>query len=161
VIILFSIYVSISMVFIGVSRPKDLYSQWHVTGLCCFTLRLVLVIHVVDHSGCAFWHTYSLLLLWDWGCSFWNALEKLVDWFAVHHSITLVDLQLGAQNSCLFIYNTFIKIVYMFRALPCSSSGGLRRISSGIVTLCRWPSCAPVKKVLFQLVHKTVTCREW
>jgi hypothetical protein len=27
----------------------------------------------------------------------------------------------------LFIYNTFIKILYMFRALPCSSSGGLRR----------------------------------
>jgi len=38
----------------------------------------------------------------------------------------------------------------MFRALPCSSSGGLRRNciyeASGIVTLCRWLSCAPVKK---------------
>jgi hypothetical protein len=45
----------------------------------------------------------------------------------VHHSITLVDLQLDAQNSCLFTYNIFIKILYMFRALPCSSSGGLRR----------------------------------
>ena len=41
--------------------------------------------------------------------------------------ITLVDLQLDAQNSYLFTYNTFIKILYMFRALPCSSSGGLRR----------------------------------
>ena len=34
-------------------------------------------------------------------------------------------------------YNTFIKILYMFRALPCSSSGGLRRnciyAASGIV----------------------------
>ena len=63
---------------------------------------------------------------------------------------TLVDLQLDAQNSYLFTYNTFIKILYMFRALPCSSSGGLRRnciyAASGIVTLCR--SCAPVKKVL-------------
>jgi hypothetical protein len=29
--------------------------------------------------------------------------------------------------SYLFKYNTFIKILYMFRALPCSSSGGLRR----------------------------------
>ena len=28
--------------------------------------------------------------------------------------ITLVDLQLDAQNSCLFTYNTFIKILYMF-----------------------------------------------
>ena len=38
----------------------------------------------------------------------------------------------------------------MFRALPCSSSGGLRRhciyAASGIVTLCRCLSCAPVKK---------------
>ena len=41
----------------------------------------------------------------------------------------------------------------MFRALPCSSSGGLRRnciyAASGIVTLCR--SCAPIKKELFFL----------
>ena len=41
--------------------------------------------------------------------------------------VTLVDFQLDAQNSYLFTYNTFIKILYMFRALPCSSSGGLRR----------------------------------
>ena len=38
----------------------------------------------------------------------------------------------------------------MFRALPRSSSGGLRRnciyAASGIVTVCRWLSCAPVKK---------------
>jgi hypothetical protein len=41
----------------------------------------------------------------------------------------------------LFTYNTFIKILYMFRALPYSSSGGLRRnckyAASGIVTVCR------------------------
>jgi hypothetical protein len=57
----------------------------------------------------------------------------------VHRSITLVDLQLDAQNSYLFTYNTFIKILYMFRALPCLSSGGLHRnciyAASGIVTL--------------------------
>ena len=45
----------------------------------------------------------------------------------VHRSVTLVDLQLDAQNSHLFTYNTLIKILYMFRALPFSSSGGLRR----------------------------------
>jgi len=39
----------------------------------------------------------------------------------------LVDLQLDAQNSYLFKYNTFIKILYMFQELPFSSSGGLRR----------------------------------
>ena len=41
--------------------------------------------------------------------------------------MTLIDFQLDAQNSYLFIYNTFIEILYMFRALPCSSSGGPRR----------------------------------
>ena len=70
-----------------------------------------------------------------------------------HYKQTLVDLQLDAQNSCLFTYNTFINILYMFRALPCSSSGGLRRnciyAAYSIVTLCRWLSCAPVKKEFF------------
>ena len=65
----------------------------------------------------------------------------LDDWLTVHRSIILFDLQLDAQNSYLFTYKTFIKILYMFRALPCSSSGGLRRnciyAASGIITLCR------------------------
>ena len=78
---------------------------------------------------------------------------NLDDWLTVHRSITLVDLQIDAQNSYLFIYNTFIKILYMFRAVPCSSSGGLRHnciyAASGVVTLCRWLPCAPVKKELF------------
>jgi len=64
----------------------------------------------------------------------------LDDWLTVHRSITLVDFQLDAQNSYLFIYNRFIKILYMFRALPCSSSGGVRRncvyVASGIVAIC-------------------------
>jgi hypothetical protein len=40
------------------------------------------------------------------------------DWLTVHCSITLVDLQLDTQNSYLFTYNTFIKILYMFRHFP-------------------------------------------
>jgi hypothetical protein len=68
---------------------------------------------------------------------------------------TLFGLQPDAQNSYLFTYNTFIKILYMFLALPCSSSGGLRRnciyAASGIVTVCRWLTCAPVKKEEFFL----------
>jgi len=68
-------------------------------------------------------------------------VTNLDDWLTVHHSITLVHFQLDAQNSYLFTYNTFIKILYMFRALPCSSSGGLCHnctyAASGIVTLCR------------------------
>jgi len=66
---------------------------------------------------------------------------NLDDWLTVHRRITLVDFQLDARNSYLFTYNIFIKTLYMFRALPCSSSGGLRRnciyAASGIVTLCR------------------------
>ena len=66
-----------------------------------------------------------------------------------------VNFQPDTQNSYLFTYNTFIKILYMFRALPCSSSGGLRRnciyAACGIVTLCRWLYCTPVKKELFFL----------
>jgi hypothetical protein len=54
-------------------------------------------------------------------------------------SLTLVNLQLDTQNSYLFIYNTFIKILYMFRVLLCSSLGGLRSnciyAASGIVTI--------------------------
>jgi len=54
-------------------------------------------------------------------------------------AVTSVDFQLDAQHFYLFTYNTFIKILYMFRPLLCSSSGGLRRhciyAASGIVTL--------------------------
>jgi hypothetical protein len=59
----------------------------------------------------------------SWTCHSVN----LDDLLTVHRCITLVDFQLDARNSYLFIYNTFIKILYVFRALPCSSSGGLRR----------------------------------
>jgi hypothetical protein len=70
---------------------------------------------------------------------------NLDDWLTVHHSITFYH-QLDAQTSYLFTYNTFIKILYMFRALLCYVVGlrlrlGRRRnciyAVSGIVTLCR------------------------
>ena len=94
--------------------------------------------------------------------------RSLDDWLTVHRSITLVDLQLDAQNSYLFTYNTFIKILYMFRALRCSSSRGLRRnciyMASGIVTVFRWLPCAPVKKevIYLHIIHllKSSTCFE-
>ena len=74
-------------------------------------------------------------------CIYKNFEGILDDWLTVHLSITLVDLQLDEQNPYLFVYNTFIKILYMFRALPCSSSGGMRRnciyAASGIVTLLK------------------------
>jgi hypothetical protein len=80
-------------------------------------------------------------------------LVDLDDWLTVHRNITLIDFQLDVQNSYLFTYNIFIKILYMFRALPCSSSGGLRcnciYAASGIVTLCRWLFCALTGKEFF------------
>jgi len=88
-----------------------------------------------------------------------NIVLNLDDWLTVHHSITIVNFQLDAQNSYLFIYNTFIKILYMFWALPCSSSGGLRHdciyAASGIVTVCRWLSCAPVGKELNRCIGQS------
>jgi hypothetical protein len=82
--------------------------------------------------------TYKCILYTDYSITRKMTLD---DWLPVHCSITLFDLQLGTQNSYLFTYNTFIKILYMFRALPCSSSGGLRHnciyAASGNVTACR------------------------
>jgi len=43
--------------------------------------------------------------------NFNNFFQKILDdWLTVNRSITLVDLQLDAQNSYLFTYNRFIKI---------------------------------------------------
>ena len=56
-----------------------------------------------------------------------DIIHYLDDWWTVYRSIILFGLQLDAPNSYLFTYNTFIKILHMFRALPYSSSGGLRR----------------------------------
>ena len=42
-------------------------------------------------------------------------IANIDDWFTVHHSITLAVFQLDAQNSYLFTYNIFIKILYIFR----------------------------------------------
>jgi hypothetical protein len=70
-----------------------------------------------------------------------NVTVHFNDWLTVHRSITLADFQLDAQNFYLFTYNTFIKTLYVFRASPCSSLGGLHRncmyAAFGIVTLCR------------------------
>ena len=47
-----------------------------------------------------------------------DSITNLDDWLIVHRSTTSVNFQPDAQNSYLFIYNTFIKVLYMFRALP-------------------------------------------
>jgi hypothetical protein len=108
-----------------------------------------------------FWESYHF----RYSQAGWNGIYRTVTlnvrvqtfvvldvWLTVHHSITLADLQLDAQKSFLFTYNTFIKIPHMFRALPCSSSGGVRRncicAAFGIITVCKWLSCAPFESFL-------------
>jgi len=58
---------------------------------------------------------------------------------------TLVSFLLDAQNYLfiyLFIYNTFIKILYMFRAVRCSSSGGLIVSMQHLISsLCKQVCC--------------------
>ena len=79
-------------------------------------------------------------------------LVGLDDWLTVHRSITLVDFQLDAQISYLFTYNTFIKILCMFRRLPCSSSGGLRRNCIYIYICSLW---------YCHTLQVTVLCTGW
>jgi hypothetical protein len=43
--------------------------------------------------------------------------------------LTLFDLDLDAQNSYLFTYNTFIKILYMFRPLTGAQDSHLQRVT--------------------------------
>jgi len=71
--------------------------------------------------------------------------------YTSYKSLTaLVDFQLDAQNSYLVMCNIFIKILYIFRALLCSTSGGLRRncmyAASGIFTFCKWLSWHRLRK---------------
>jgi hypothetical protein len=51
-------------------------------------------------------------------CSYCTNIYKFYlidDWLTVRRSITLVDLQLDAQTSCLFTYNTLTLILLMWR----------------------------------------------
>jgi len=63
------------------------------------------IIHLLKSSTCFEVHLSCLF-----------SIANLDDWLTVRRSITLVDLHLDAQNFYLFIYNTFIKILYMFRS---------------------------------------------
>jgi len=87
---------------------------------------------------------YSLLepLIENVNCVATHDIAFSLYWVEQNRVCSLDDFQLDAQNSYLFTYNAFINILYMFRALPCSSSGGLRRkciyAASGIVTVSRW-----------------------
>jgi len=79
---------------------------------------------------------------------------RLVSWHRRNKfQITLVDLQLDAQNSYLFTYNTFIKILYMFWALPCSSAGDCLVHRLRKFFLNRWTGQSPADKWWYQTLH--------
>jgi len=54
-------------------------------------------------------------------CYICNIALYLDDWLTAHYNITLVELQLDAQNSCLFTYNTFINVLYVNKPEFCAS----------------------------------------
>ena len=103
------------------------------------TLYSVLYMNLVLYTLYFIWISYFIL------CTLYESpyTFMIIRWILLRmgkvSDTSLVYFQLDAQNFYLFIYNIFIKILYMFRALPCSSSGGLRRncihATSGIVTL--------------------------
>jgi len=102
--------------------------------------------HDINDKLSGFNDTLRMRRTWIWGLTFRHACDL---------SLTLVDLQLDAQNSYLFTYNTFIKILYMFRALPCSYSGGLRRNCIVLVYLSCLFSIANLDDWL--TVHRSIT----
>jgi len=51
-----------------------------------------------------------------------TSVSDLDDWLTMHHSITLVNLQLDAQNSYLFIYiyiYIYIYIIHLLKSSTC------------------------------------------
>ena len=69
--------------------------------------------------------------------------DCLDDWLTVHRSITLVDLQLDAQNSYLFTHNTLIKSSTCFEHYPVH----LQEVY--VVTVYMQPLVSSVLKNLF------------
>jgi hypothetical protein len=80
----------------------------------------------------------------------------------MHLSIILANNQLDVQILCFII--SFITVLYMFRAMSCSSSGGeivliqhlVSSLSVGEHLVQRWEST-----LSSQPVHWTVTYRQW
>jgi hypothetical protein len=110
------------------------YRNLKIQSLITHTVSMILTVKDFFRDSTALFRLLYILLV-EMIC----LSEMLLNIYST--MLTLVDLPLDGQNSYLFTYNTFIKILYMFRALPCSSSGGLRRnciyAASGIVTVCR------------------------
>jgi len=115
---------------------------FRIRRLTLKTLMLLYISAMTVYLPCS-----SLLRLCNWPVMCTNNARSTLD-----------DFQLDAQNSCLFTYNTLIKILCMFRALPCSSSGGLRRnciyAASGIATFCRWLSVLVVWSCRFDYTRR-------
>jgi len=110
-------------------------------GLYCSACLGILIVSILCMCCSHFsWYCFISFTIFS------DPVFSLIQWFFSLSGLKFLFIY-------LFTYNTFTKLLYMFRALPCSSSGGLRRncvyAASGIVTVCRWLSCAPVKEEFF------------
>jgi len=98
-------------------------------------------------------HMYSKFTTCHYKPNFVQKMYRLFSFTNFFLQPLLISNLMHKIHIYLFTYNTFIKLLYMFRALPCSSSGGLRRdciyAASGIVTVCRWLPCTPVENRVY------------
>jgi len=99
--------------------------------LCCSSIRRIIKINIwnwlFSKSVLQFVIYTKLIYSFNFLCIFF--MYSLT----VHISITLANDQLDAQ-----IFNTFITILYMFRSISCSSSGGQIVL---ILILLTWRIC--------------------
>jgi hypothetical protein len=140
------LFIHISIYLSGLVTAVAIFRNPYTIPFCLTTdlLLNVLFSWLLVHLPCTFFLDILFLLS--------PGIHSIINFGSLSSCILLMW---PYHWSLLFIYNTFIKILHMFQALPCSSSGGLRRnyvyVASGIITVCRWLSCAPVKKELFFL----------
>jgi len=110
----------------------------HFTYRVCWNLNVKFGCQKVKELWlCAYWLGYQE------HCAEYHCLDM---WLAVHHSITFLLLPSWYTNF-LFIHTLHkIKFLYMFRAQSAHhqevNDANCTYAASGIVTLCKWPSCA-------------------
>jgi hypothetical protein len=95
----YSIYLFCARMYTCLSRVRMVYGIWYM--VYAWWNRLVAQSWNISRQGRHIFAEIEYILP--------SLTPQIPPWF---------DLQLDAQNSCLFTYNTFIKLLYMFRALP-------------------------------------------
>jgi hypothetical protein len=106
--------------------------------MCCVMLCYVMLCYVMLCYVMLYYVTLLYVML------YYIILYYIILYYIILYYIMLrytilcylwFDLQLDALNSCLFTYNTFIKILYMFRALALLI---IRRYTSQLYMCSLW-----------------------